>query len=346
MPVDGAARLSGYTGGGAVFFRELADRAGRVLLDAGEPAPGDNAVVAAVWDLVWGGLLTNDTLAPLRARLGVGRGGSGGAHRTRQAAPRGRYAQLRAGRPAMPSRSGPASVGGRWAVAPDREPDPTRRAHARAEAFLERHGVLTRGALSTERVAGGFAGVYRVLRAMEDSGRCRRGYVVEGLGAAQFAVPGAIDRVRAMSRPDGAERGFGDPGADPAGQSGGNDGPSRVVLAAADPAQPYGAALPWPDTVGDTAHRPARKAGALAVLVDGAPVLYVERGGRSLLSFTTDRAELAAAAQALAGAVHEGWLGSLAVERADGVGSLGSELAEVLTEAGFRVTPKGLRLRA
>ena len=123
-------------------------------------------------------------------------------------------------------------------------------------------------------------------------------------------------------------------------------GPSRVVLAAADPAQPYGAALPWPETVGDTAHRPGRKAGALVVLVDGAPALYVERGGRSLLSFTAERGELQAGAEALAGAVHEGWLGTLAVERADGVDSLGSALAEVLTEAGFRVTPKGLRLRA
>jgi ATP-dependent helicase Lhr and Lhr-like helicase len=118
------------------------------------------------------------------------------------------------------------------------------------------------------------------------------------------------------------------------------------VLAAADPAQPYGAALAWPATVGDTKHRPGRKAGALVVLVEGAPALYVERGGRSLLSFTVDRGELTAGAQALAGAVHEGWLGSLAVERADGVGSLGSDLADVLTEAGFRVTPKGLRLRA
>ncbi|HEX8519292.1 MAG TPA: DEAD/DEAH box helicase [Pseudonocardia sp.] len=344
-----------YAGGGAVFFRELADRGGRVLLDAGEAAPGDDAVVAAVWDLVWAGLLTNDTLAPLRARLSGGRGGGSGAHRTRRPAPRGRYAQLRAGRPALPARSGPASVGGRWAVAPDREPDPTRRAHARAEAFLERHGVLTRGALATERVAGGFAAVYRVLRAMEDSGRCRRGYVVDGLGAAQFAVPGAIDRVRALSRPDAGggpsgEAPFDGPadgfGGGRGGEDGGDRGPSRVVLAAADPAQPYGAALPWPETVGDTGHRPGRKAGALVVLVDGAPALYVERGGRSLLSFTTERAELVAAGQALAGAVHEGWLGSLAVERADGVGSLGSELAEVLTEAGFRVTPKGLRLRA
>src|SRR3954470_7699658 len=105
----------------------------------------------------------------------------------------------------MPSRSGTAAVGGRGGGGPGPEPRPPRRAHARAEAFLERHGVLTRGALATERVAGGFAAVYRVLRAMEDSGRCRRGYIVDGLGAAQFAVPGAIDRVRAMSRPDGPE---------------------------------------------------------------------------------------------------------------------------------------------
>ena len=192
--------------GGALFFRELADRTGRVLVDAGESAPDDAVLVAAIWDLVWAGLLSNDTLGPLRARLGGGRSPSG-AHRPRRSTPRGRYAQLRSGRPAMPSRGGPPSVGGRWAPAAAREPDETRRAHARAEALLERHGVLTRGALGTERVSGGFAGVYRVLRAMEDSGRARRGYVVEGLGAAQFAVPGAIDRLRAMSRPDGSPSG-------------------------------------------------------------------------------------------------------------------------------------------
>ncbi|MFD1234007.1 DEAD/DEAH box helicase, partial [Pseudonocardia benzenivorans] len=257
---------------------------------------------------------------------------------------------------AMPTRSGPPSVGGRWALATGREPDATRRAHARAEAFLERHGVLTRGALSTERGQGGFASVYRVLRAMEDSGRCRRGYVVDGLGAAQFAVPGAIDRLRALSRPDGPGLSAGpspefddDSWAPPTpARPGTGDAAAgaAVVLAAADPAQPYGAALGWPATVGDSKHRPGRKAGALVVLVDGAPALYVERGGRSLLSFTDDRAELRAGAEALAGAVHEGWLGSLAVEKADGVGSLASDLAEVLTEAGFRVTPKGLRLRA
>ena len=401
------------SGGGALFFRELATRAGQLLRDREEATPDDDDVVAAVWDLVWAGALTNDTLGPLRARLGGsgnrrgGAGKQGGAHRTARRAPRGRYAQLRAGRPQMPSRTGPPSVGGRWSVAVPREPDPTRRAHAAAEAFLERHGVLTRGALGTERVSGGFAGVYKVLRAMEESGRCRRGYIVEGLGAAQFAVPGAIDRVRALAG-DGATGSA--PGAGPVGAGAGGEPPdvlgpdaagadtstrtrsvrvapsprtscaracprsgagrfdefddgagfgvrarspqeawrerTRVVLAAADPAQPYGASLPWPERVGETKHRPGRKAGALVVLVDGAAVLYVERGGKSLLSFTTEHDDLRAAADALAGAVHEGWLGSLAVERADGVDSLGSEMADVLTEAGFRVTPKGLRLRA
>ena len=158
-------------------------------------------------------------------------------------------------------------------------------------------------------------------------------------------MPGAIDRLRALSRPDGA------PGPTATGMDGRDSGDAgardaAVVLAATDPAQPYGAALRWPDPVGATKHRPARKAGALAVLVDGGPALYVERGGRSLLSFTEDDDALRAAAAGLARAVHDGWLGSLAVERADGEGALGSRLADVLREAGFRVTPKGLRLRA
>jgi ATP-dependent Lhr-like helicase len=323
------ALLDSLAGGGALFFRQLADTAGGRLVAAGEATPDDSALVTALWELVWAGLLSNDTLAPVRA-LTAGRGsGSGGAHKPRRSAPRGRYARLRAGRPTMPSRAGPPTVGGRWALTVARETDSTRRAHARAEAFLERHGVLTRGALGTERVEGGFSGIYRVLRLMEESGRCRRGYVVEGLGAAQFAVPGAIDQLRALARDTDT------PG-----------DPSAVVLAAADPAQPWGAALSWPETTGDGKHRPGRKAGALVVLVDGSPALYVERGGRSLLSFTDGERELRSAAHALAGAVREGWLGSLAVERADGVGSLGSHLADVLTEAGFRATPKGLRLRA
>lgn len=151
---------------------------------------------------------------------------------------------------------------------------------------------------------------------------------MEGLGAAQFAVPGAVDRLRAFSRSD--------------------DGSSSdtVVLAATDPAQPYGAALPWPEAVGSTRHRPGRKAGALVVLVRGEPVLYVERGGRSLLSFTEQEEDLRKAAKALVEAVEKGWLEKLVVQRADGEGARGSRLAEVLTEAGFRVTPQGLRIRA
>ncbi|SFW90259.1 DEAD/DEAH box helicase [Amycolatopsis australiensis] len=305
--------------GGALFFRQLVDRAS-VLVDK---APNDAEVVAALWDLVWAGLVTGDTLGPLRAQVA-----GHGAHKPRRQAPRGRYARLRAGRPQMPSRSGPPTVAGRWALTPARETDVTRRAHARTEAFLERHGVLTRGALETERVTGGFSGIYKVLRGMEDTGQVIRGYVVEGLGAAQFAAKGAVDRLRALSGP-------------------GRPAPGRaVVLAAADPAQPYGAALPWPAATGDTKHRPARKAGALAVLVDGVPALYVERGGRSLLSFTEDRQPLSEAAQALSAAVREGWLGQLSVQRADGEQALTSELAEVLQEAGFRATPSGLRLRA
>ena len=231
----------------------------------------------------------------------------------------------------MPSRTGPPTAAGRWSLAVAPAGNPTRRAHARAEAFLERHGVLTRGALDTERVTGGFSGVYKVLRAMEESNQVIRGYVVEGLGAAQFAARGAVDRLRALSRPPGQ--------------------PSQadevaVVLAAADPAQPYGAALSWPDPLGEGKHRPARKAGALAVLVDGTPVLYVERGGKSLLSFTDDDQTLRTAANALSRAVRDGWLGQLAVQRADGEIALTSHLATVLQEAGFRATPKGLRLRA
>ncbi|MQA09304.1 MAG: ATP-dependent helicase [Pseudonocardiaceae bacterium] len=325
--------------GGALFFRQLVDRVSASLLETGDPAPNDEAVTTALWELVWAGLVAGDTLAPLRA-LASGRGAT---HKPRRSAPRGRYARMRSsrelpagaarGRAAMPSRTGPPTVAGRWSLVPEREPEITKRAHARAEAFLERHGVLTRGALDTERVSGGFSAVYRVLRAMEESGQVVRGYVVEGLGAAQFAARGAVDRLRALSRMDES-----------------TERADAVVLAAADPAQPYGAALAWPDPVGSqdgkTTHRPGRKAGALAVLVDGKPALYVERGGRTLLSFTEDERALRSAAEALSRAVREGWLGQLAVQRADGEQALTSQLAEILRDAGFRATPKGLRLRA
>jgi len=310
--------------GGALFFRELTEHIAPRL----DALPDDGDVVAALWELVWAGVVTSDTLAPLRAFLAAGGAGDTARHRSPTAARRSNRAGIRASRPAMPSRTGPPTVAGRWALAVDRGGNPTRRAHARTQTLLDRHGVLTRGALETEQITGGFAGIHRVLREMSDTARVVRGYVVEGLGAAQFATRGAVDRLR----------GYSDAGA---------HGTARgLVLAAADPAQPYGAALPWPETLGSTGHRPARKAGALVVLVDGEPALFLERGGRSLLSFTCDERALHAAAAALSQAVTDGLLGDLSVQRADGEQVLTSRMAGVLRGAGFRATPKGLRLRS
>ena len=333
-------------GGGALFFRMLSDRVAALL---GGSLPDDTEVAAAIWDLVWAGLLTNDTLAPLRVALsGQQRRSAASARaavpRPRPGGPGRRYGF---GRPPMPTRSGPPTVSGRWSLLPGRpsasDGAPTVRAHALALTLLDRHGVLTRGAVASERIPGGFAAVYPVLRAMEEAGQCRRGYFVEGLGAAQFALPGAVDRMRALAdRPRAA-----DPGARAS-----ISAERAVVLAAADPAQPYGAALPWPDRPGETpsSHRPGRKAGALVVLVDGSLALYVERGGRTLLSWTDDPELLGPSAAALAAAVRDGALGRLSVERADGLtvgsGIHGSPLARALEAAGFRPTPRGLRLRA
>ncbi len=317
--------LEVLSAGGGYFFRQLSDAMG---------ATDDGALVTALWDLTWAGYLTNDTIAPLRA-LSSGRG----AHRPRRAVPRGRIggrsgiSRAALGRPAMPTRSGPPTVAGRWSRTPDRETDPTRRAHATAEALIERHGVVTRGAVVSERTPGGFAGVYKVLAAFEESGRCRRGYFVAGLGAAQFGITGAVDRLRAMTT-------------DAAGS--GQPTRSALVLAATDPANPFGAALPWPDRADDTTttgHRPGRKAGAIVVLVDGTLALYVERGGRTLLTFTTDPLRIQPAVDALALAVRDGALGKLTVERADGEHILGSPLSAALEAAGFHATPRGLRLR-
>ncbi|WP_067507582.1 ATP-dependent helicase [Actinoplanes sp. TFC3] len=309
--------------GQALFFRNLSDRVG---------STDDADLSAAVWDLVWAGYLTNDTFAPLRALLG-----GSGAHRAKAAPARARY--RRPGRPNMPSRTGPLQMAGRWSRLPGRDLDPTRRATALADLLLERHGVITRGAVMAEGVTGGFAAVYPVLSALEERGAARRGYFVEGLGAAQFAVPGAVDRLRALSEPAELAK---------------RTGVVATVLAATDPANPYGAALPWPDRVVDsgngettpaTGHRAGRKAGALVVLVGGDLILYVERGGRTLLSFTDDNEALVAAGQALAASVKSGSLGPMSVERADGESVHASPLRDALTAAGFRATPRGLRLR-
>src|SRR6266700_1788059 len=243
------AILEILAGGGALFFRMLADRVAGMLRDHDWRGLSDTAVAAAIWDLAWSGRLTNDTLAPLRTVLGTGRpvfdgvppgrqaipaapdpmtgtgsvvnggarghgpgtaglggrsavpGGPGAvlggprmAGRGRMGARRGRY-----GRPVVPTRTGPPTVTGRWSLLPDRDADLTRRSHATAQALLDRHGIVTRGTVVAERIPGGFGALYPVLRAMEEAGQCRRGYFVEGLGAAQFALPGAVDRMRAIA---------------------------------------------------------------------------------------------------------------------------------------------------
>ena len=310
------AVLDALAPGGAWFFRQLADAVS---------STDDARLSAALWELVWAGRISNDTLTPLRALTRAGTS----SHRSRRPPPRLRMSSTTGGRGRMPARTGPPETAGRWALLPSIDTDPTRRAHAAAERLLDRHGVVIRGAVMSERIPGGFAAVYKVLSAFEDSGRCRRGYFVDGLGAAQFGTAGAIDRLRTFAEltPDAK--------------------PVTVTLAATDPANPFGAALPWPE--GDTGHRPGRKAGALVVLVDGALTLYVERGGRTLLTWSDDVERLSTATGSLAEAVRRGSLGRLTVEKADGEQLLGggeTPLRRALQSAGFVSTPKGLRLRA
>jgi ATP-dependent helicase Lhr and Lhr-like helicase len=321
------AILETLAGGGAYFFRQLA-----------QDGLTESALKDALWELIWAGWVTGDTFAPVRALLGgTGtRKRSAPAHRARRPPRLSRYSV------AHPQhRSTDPTVAGRWSALPAPEPDSTLRAHYHAELLLNRHGVLTRGAVAAEGVPGGFAMLYKVLSTFEEAGRCQRGYFVESLGGAQFAVASTVDRLRSYLDGPGS---FNDP-----------DRPEyrAVVLAAADPANPYGAALPWPASSGEgpgPGARPGRKAGALVVLVDGELAWFLERGGRSLLTFTDDPAAHHAAAMALADLVAARRVASILVERVDGVPSLRphsgpSPVADALSEAGFVRTPRGLRLR-
>jgi ATP-dependent Lhr-like helicase len=295
-PVHEAIR-SHLLGRGASFWLELYAAAG---------VPDERVVLAALWDLVWSGEVANDTLAPLRAFLG---------RRPRPSRPAGKP------RPGALRRTGPPAAAGRWSlVAPLLEPapSPTEAAHARAMALLDRHGILTREAVLAEGAPGGYAGVYGVLRALEDSGKARRGYFVDGLGAAQFAVPGAVDRIRELREP-------GDGGV--------------VVLAAADPAQPYGAALPWPETNG----RPARVAGAYVVLADGVPAAFLERGARTLITFEDGAGS--DWPDAIASLVKDGRVRRIELTRIDGEAASSSPFVDALRSAGFVDGYRGLVLR-
>lgn len=310
------ARLLGALGGpgsregGAYFAAQLKEMTG---------AENEQSVLEALWALTWSGHVTNDTFAPIRSLLA----GGSQAHRVTRRAPRTRtYRGVSLGR--TPAR--PTAIGGRWSLLPSAETDPARRATVTAGLLLDRYGVVTRGAVQSEGVPGGFAQAYRVLAGFEEAGHCRRGYVIEKLGAAQFAASATVDRLRTFA-------GLADP-------------PPRktVTLAATDPASPYGAALGWPRRDG-VSHRPGRKAGGLVVIVDGALVLYLERGGRTVLSFADDAEVLRAAAADLAATARARRLDTLTVEKIDGEGVYGTPLALALQEAGFVATPRGFTLR-
>lgn len=343
-PGDAQQRLLDHlrNNGGGYFFRQLTDVAGGM-----DSVLSDQDVVSALWDLAWAGRITGDTFAPVRAMIAGGHT----AHRQVARAPRARAPRLsRLGRahgtgllgsPGLTggrygSASGaaptPPLAAGRWSALPAPEVDATIHARATAELLLDRYGVVTRGSVMAENILGGFGLMYKVLARLEEAGRCRRGYFIEHLGAAQFAVPATVDRLRSYAEDTQLHK----------------PEPVALALAATDPANPYGAALPWPalNVEAGTGHRPGRKAGALVVLVDGALALYVERGGKTLLAFSEDAEVLAAAGAALVGVVTRGAVDKLIMEKVNGHGILDTPIAAALAHAGAYSTPKGLRIRA
>jgi len=301
-PADGAPReaIRERLAAGPSFWLDL-------LADLDFPA---EELHNALWDLAWNGEVTNDAFAPLRApRL--------------RAVP----AHERQGRRFARRRSGAgAAVQGRWSLTVplfENAPGPGAKLRAQAELMLERYGIVTRETVLAEGVPGGFSTLYAELGNLELLGTARRGYFVEGLGGAQFALPGAVERLRSLPEADG----------------------SFQVLAATDPANPYGAALPWPKP--SSGRRPARAPGAHVLLRDGEPLVYVERGGRSILRLRQlSDAELAEAAQALADAVSTGRLPKLGVEKLDGEPVIGSGHEEALLSAGFSRGPRKLTASA
>ncbi len=280
---------------GALFFRDLHAALGGT----------ERELLADLWELAWAGLVTNDSFQPLRA---------GGRPRP--------VPQPLVRRRARPTAVLPAAQG-RWSpVAGLLRPaaGPRERARALAEALLDRHGVVTRAAVLGEGIPGGFSAVYGELRMMEEAGLCQRGYFVEGLGGAQFALPAAVERLRDVREPEA--------------------GGASAVLAALDPASPFGAVAPWPDT----SRRPARAAGARIVLVEGRPALFVERGGRGIVTLEPELLE--PAIEQLAGLVRDGRVRRLAVERIDGEPIGGTDAERLLVAHGFLQAPRRVVLRA
>lgn len=366
---------------GGLFVPALRERVVQILSEAAAPGqtvsfPDTTELSSALWRLVWAGVLTNDSFGPVRATLA----GARSAHPTPASAPRlsrvsrrgaGRIAAARASMGRSP-RGGYAG-GGPLPVAPQDsgrfsrvdsllgEPlDPTVAALARADLLLDRYGVLTRGCLQSENSPGGFSQLYRIYSEAEDRALVRRGYFIEGLGAAQFAAPATVDALRSAADHLGSR----------------DEQPRRTateevfgtftvtLLAATDPANPYGAALAWPELPklaegsAPLRHRPARKAGACIVLVDGAPVLYLERGAKTLLIFTTDPVLLEAAAPAIARMMDSGGMDKISIEKVNDVELLDGSptfdrngedpvqtLRRALQHQGFYTTVRGLSMR-
>jgi ATP-dependent Lhr-like helicase len=295
---EGSAVADALRDRGALFFRELVEL-------VGEP---ERAVLAQLWELVWSGAVTNDAWHPLR---------SGGRIPLRTVPP----PVVR--RRARPTAALPAALG-RWSLVErllQPRPAPRDRARALAEALLDRHGVVTRSAVLSEGVPGGFSAVYGELRLMEEAGLCQRGYFVEGLGGAQFALPAAVERLRDVR--------------DPAGSGG-----ATAVIASNDPANPFGASIPW----AEAPRKLARAAGTWVVLVGGRLALYVERGGRGLVVVEPDLLEQGV--EALASLVRDRRVKRLAIERVDGEPVAGTEAERLLVAHGFLQAPRRVVLRA
>ncbi len=329
-----AAVLAHLSERGAAFWPDLL-AAVHAAISGDEPADVSNLserLLTALWDLVWVGLVTNDTLAPLRA-LGPRRGAQRSRSTARRSAGSGRPGARR-GRSGVLTRSsparrrpgrlrtgGPPSAAGRWSLTSllrEPAPSPTERAHGAAQALLERHGVVTRPGVLAEGHPGGFAAAYGILRALEERGSVRRGHFTEGLGAAQFATAAAVERLRDYWE------GTGD----------------IVLLAAADPAQPYGAALAWPSSDG----RPSRTAGGQVVLADGVPLVMLDRGGRTLHTFEHAAADLRWI-EALRDGLAAGRLARVELGRIDGTDAAEHPIHDLLIEHGFTPGYRGPTLR-
>lgn len=309
---------------GASFFPAIASALGAMPSEA----------LDAIWELVWKGLVSNDTLRPLRCLLNPRAARRAEAFASRRA---GRFRPLPTGG-SIAGRPAPPTASGRWSlIAMDRDRvAPEAAALALAEQLVERHGVLTREAVTAEGIAGGFSSLYQALRALEDAGRIRRGYFVEGLGASQFALPEAVERLRKRRK------------ADASGQSARDadvhvHGAATTMLASADPANPYGAALPWPEH--EDPRRPARAAGSYTLISDGSAAAWLAPSESRMILFTTERGAVEAALGCIAGALRAGRLEPFVVSRINGLPAQEALYRDVFESSGFIGSSRGIVFR-